>query len=179
LQRIKALEEDVENHRPASASRKTAGKRGGQEPSGMIHEILSSDVELAKGMLESSHSDTEILGYLASRGIDPAKAIELLDDLRHGKKPHTPMAFVPGSAEPPATESRRAAVADASPASESRRRHSHGRRTYKQPRMPWWFILMAAVFILALAYAYFEMGVDASKDSVSKVKHELPPPPGK
>lgn len=145
----------------------------------MIHEILSSDVELAKGMLESSHSDAEILGYLASRGIDPAKAIELLDNLRHGKKPDTPMVFVPGGARHPATESGRALVADASPAAESRRRHSHSRRRYKQPRMPWWLILLAATFILALAYAFFVGGSDAAKESVDTVKHELPPAPGK
>jgi hypothetical protein len=145
----------------------------------MMHEILASDVEFAKGMLDSSHSDAEVLGYLASRGIDPAKAVELLDNLRHGRKPDTPMAFVPGSAGQPATESGRAAGKAALPTSESRRRHSRGLRRYRQPRMPWWFILVVAVFILALAYAYFEMGTEASKESRSKVKHELPPPPGK
>ena len=169
----------MENQHPPTASPKTAGKQGGREPSGMIHEILSSDVEFAKGMLGSSHSDAEILAYLASRGIDPAKAVELLDQLRHGRKPDTPPAFVPGGAGHPATESGRAAGADAFPASGSRRKHSHGRRRYKQPSMPWWFILLAAIFILALAYAFFEMGSDVSKESVDKVKHELPPPPGK
>jgi hypothetical protein len=179
LSETKALEDDIENRRPANASPKTAGIQGGQEPSGMIHEILSSDVEFAKGMLDSSHSDAEILGYLASRGIDPAKAVELLDNLRHGRKPNTPMAFVPASTSQPATESGRAAGTDALAESESRRRHSHGRRRHRQPHRPWWFILVAAIFILALAYAFFEAGTEASKDSVNKVKHELPPPPGK
>jgi hypothetical protein len=145
----------------------------------MIHEILSSDVEFAKGMLDASHSDAEILGYLASRGIDPAKAAELLDDLRHGRKPNTPMTLVPHAPGPTAAERGGPVGADAFPGSESRRRHSHGRRRYKQPRMPWWVILLAAIFILALAYAFFEAGSEASKESVSKVKHELPPPPGK
>jgi Tfp pilus assembly protein PilO len=43
----------------------------------------------------------------------------------------------------------------------------------------WWFILLAANFIVALGYAFFEMGADASNESVNKVKHKLPPPPGK
>ena len=145
----------------------------------MIHEILSSDVEFAKGMLASSHSDAEILGYLASRGIEPAKAVELLDDLRHGRRPSTPLAFEVDTARSRAAEKGRPAGADAPAASESRRRHSHGRRRYRQPRMPWWFILLAVIFVLALGYAFFQMGSDVSSESVNKAKHELPPPPGK
>ncbi len=145
----------------------------------MIREILSSDVELAKGMLEASHSEAEILACLASRGIDSAKAAELLADLRHGRRPDTRLAFDLGGAPPAAIESRHAPGGDGVPASESRRRHSHGRRRYHRQGVPWWFLVLAAIFILALAYAFFEVGSDVSKESVSRVKHELPPPPGK
>ena len=144
----------------------------------MIREILSSDVEFAKGMLDSSRSDTQILACLSSRGIDSAKAVDLLDDLRHGRRPDTRPVLVPGSTGHSATESGRAAGADAVPASASQRRHSHGRRRHKHSRVPWGFILLAAIFILALVYALFEMGSDASKATVDKAKHDLPPPPG-
>ena len=55
----------------------------------MIHEIVSSDVDFARGMMGSGHPDAEILAYLASRGLDPAKAAQLVVDLRHGRKPDT------------------------------------------------------------------------------------------
>ena len=145
----------------------------------MIREILSSDVEFAKGMLASSHSDAEILGYLTSRGIEPAKAVELLDDLRHGRQPNTPLAFEAGTTRSPAAERGGPAKAHAPVAFESPRRHSHGRRRYKQLSVPWWFVFLAAIFILALGYAFLQMGADASRESVNKVKHELSPPPGK
>ena len=145
----------------------------------MIREILSSDVEFAQGMLSSSHSDAEILAYLTSRGIEPGKAADLLDDLRHGRKPTTQLAFLPRVGRSSAAGGSRPAVADAPPTSETPRRHSHRRRTHRRQGVPWWFIILAAIFILALGYAFFEMGADDSSESVSAVKHELPPPPGK
>ena len=145
----------------------------------MIHEILSSDVEFAKGMLNSSHSDAEILVYLTSRGIEPAKAADLLDDLRHGREPSARLAYVPGVGRSPATGQPRPGGADAPPTSETPRKHSHRGRMHQRQGVPWWFILLALIFIVALGYAFFEMGSAASNESVSKVKHELPPPPGK
>jgi hypothetical protein len=145
----------------------------------MIHEILSSDVEFAKAMLDSSHSDAEILAYLTSRGIEPAKAAGLLDDLRHGRKPSTQLAYVLGAGITPATGGPRPAGANAPPTSETPRRHSHKGRTHQRLGVPWWFILLALIAIVALGYAVFEMGTDASSESVNKVKHELAPPPGK
>jgi hypothetical protein len=144
----------------------------------MIREILSSDVEFARGMITSSHSDAEILAYLTSRGIEPAKAAELLDDLRHGRKPSAQVAFMPGAGRSPATERPRPAEADASQQPESPRRHSHKGR-HQRKGVPWWFILLVVIFILALGYALLELGGQASSESADKVKHELPPPPGK
>jgi hypothetical protein len=145
----------------------------------MIREILSSDVEFAQGMLNSSHSDAEILAYLTLRGVDPAKAAELLDDLRHGRKPNAQFAYVLGVGRSPATGRTRPAAPDAPPASATPRRHSHTGKSHQQHGVPWWFILLAVIFILALGYTFFEMGADDSSDAVSKTKHELPPAPDK
>jgi hypothetical protein len=59
----------------------------------MIHEIVSSDVEFARGMMDSGHPDTELLAYLATRGLDPAKAAQLVDDLRHGREPSAQLPY--------------------------------------------------------------------------------------
>jgi hypothetical protein len=171
-------EDDAENHSPSNASAKAAAWSDGYEPPDMICEILSSDVEFAQGMLKSSHSDAEILAYLTSRGIEPAKAAELLDDLRHGRKPNAQPAFVPGAGGSLTTNQPRPARAAALPAAEAPRRHSH-RGSLKRSGFPWWFILLIVIFIMALGYAFFEMGGDASSDSLGKAKHELPSPPGK
>jgi len=64
----------------------------------MTHDILPSDVECAKAMLDSSHSDAEILAFLATRGIEPAKAGGLVDDLRHGRHPSVQLPFGLGRA---------------------------------------------------------------------------------
>jgi hypothetical protein len=144
----------------------------------MIREILTSDVEFAQGMLNASHSDAEILAWLRSRGVEPAKAADLLDDLRHGRKPNVHPAYVLGAGISPTANRPRPAGTDAPPAAESSRRHYH-RGMSKRKGLPWWFILLLAIFILALGYALFEMGSDVSSESADTVKHELPPPPGK
>ena len=63
----------------------------------MIHEILESDVAVARELINSNHPDTEIVAVLASRGIEPAKTTRLLDNLHHGRKPT--IADVPGLIE--------------------------------------------------------------------------------
>lgn len=144
----------------------------------MIREILSSDVEFAQGLLSSSRSDAEILDYLTLRGIEPAKAADLLDDLRHGRKPSAQLAFLPGARGSFSTSQPRPARADAPPTPETPHKHTH-RGSHQRKGVPWWFILLVVLFILALGYAFVEMGSDAAKESVGKAKHELPPPPGK
>ena len=144
----------------------------------MIRELLSSDVEFAQGMLNSSHSDAEILASLTLRGIEPAKAAELLDELRHGRKPSVLLAFLPGVEGSPQAGGPRPGGADAPPTPEPPHKHAH-RGSHQRNGVSWWFIFLMVLFILALGYAYVEMGSDASKESVGKAKHELPPPPGK
>lgn len=133
----------------------------------MIHETLPSDVDLAKSMLGSGRSETEILAALASRGLDPPKAAALLDDLRHGRVPSTQLPFVTGP--------RRRRTDPAPPpwnADEPRKR-SH-RRKHRRSRIQWWFVVLLAVFACALVYAFLRMGADVSREAVDKAKHELP-----
>ena len=179
LQETNSGEQNAVNRSPAGASPKASARSGGWEPSDMISEILTSDVEFARGMLSSNHSDTETLAYLTSRGIEPVKAANLLDDLRHGREPSAQFAYALGVRMSPSAGGPRSAGADALPTSETPRRHAHRKRTHQRPGVPWWFILLALIFIAALGYAIFEMGADASSESVNKAKHELPTLPGK
>ena len=157
---------------------RTAAWPGGDEPSDMIHEILPSDVELARGMLDSSHSDAEILAYLASRGIEPSKAAELVDDLRHGRTPTTQFPYGPGAAARRATVEPRAADRQAHQTPDSPPRHSH-RRKHKRSAIPWWFVLLVLIFIFALGYILFEAGREVTSKGIQQDRHELPPAPGK
>jgi hypothetical protein len=137
----------------------------------MIHEILPSDVEFARGMLDSARSDAEILSFLASRGIEPAKAAELLDDLRHGRTPDVPVAFMLGQRHEPAD-----AVRSPLPAAQPHR--AHGRK-HRHRSFPWWFVLLLGIFLLALGYAFFEAGSGVVGERLDQDKHEIPPPPHK
>jgi hypothetical protein len=145
----------------------------------MIHEILPSDVEFTRGMINSSHTDAEILACLASRGIGPAEAAALVDDLRHGREPSAEMPFRLGQRGPAATGRPQAAARDAPPQSHPERHRSHHRRSHRSSGMPWWFVLLVLVFLLALAYALFLAGSSVSTNAVDTGRHEIPPAPGK
>ena len=173
-----ALRHNAGNRSPANVKLTTAAGRRAYERSAMIHEVLSSDVDLVKGMINSAHSDAEILAQLSSRGLDPGQAAVLLDDLRHGRKPNVGMPFAPVAAHPHATRPARTRREHKTPNWASRPEGGH-KRTHRHRGTPWWFWLMVIVFILAIGYAFFEMGADVSDSTVSKIKHEIPPPPGK
>jgi hypothetical protein len=53
----------------------------------MTHDILQSDIILATKLVADQLPDEEIILALVHRGVDPAKAANLLDDLRNGRKP--------------------------------------------------------------------------------------------
>jgi len=163
------------NHGSASVRLRTGAGRAGNEASDMIHEILQSDVELARGMLDSSHTDAEILSYLASRGIEAAKAAQLVDDLRHGRAPIVQSPFGPDLSSSGARAKPRAAMPEAAAPAQPPRHHSH-RRRHGGGGIPWWFVLLAVIFLLALGYALFETDTHVSTNAD---KHDIPPPPGK
>ena len=144
----------------------------------MIHEIVSSDVDFASGMLNSGHSDPEIFAYLASRGLDSAKASQLVEDLRHGRKPNPQLPFELRPAGHSAVGGRGTARTEPYQAQHSHRRRS-GSRRHKGSAIEWWFLVLVAIASLALGYVLLKTGNQASTDAVNNAKHELPPAPGK
>ena len=52
----------------------------------MTNDILRTDIELATRLMEEKRPAEEIIAALIPRGIDRAKATQLVDDLRSGKK---------------------------------------------------------------------------------------------
>ena len=148
----------------------------GLERSNMIHEILPSDVEFAREMLHGSHSDAEILTALASRGIEPARATELVEDLRHGRKPSFQVQFGPGSSAHRAKRGPGTATEDPRQAAGSPKPHSRHRR-HKRSGGAWWFVLLAVIFVWALWYAWFKSG--PSQELIDFDKHRIPDAPTK
>lgn len=142
----------------------------------MTHDILPSDVECAKAMLESSHSDAEILAFLATRGIEPTKAGGLVDDLRHGRHPVAQLPFGPGRSSPGATARAPVAAGDAPPQSRSPKRRPH--RRHRRSRELWWFAVVAIIFLLALGYALFEGWTAATRISIQEGTQDKPSVPG-
>lgn len=140
----------------------------------MIHEILSSDVDFARGLIDSGHSDPEILASLASRGLDPAPAAQLLDDLRHGRKPSANLPFDFRPASPGAVGKREPAREEAHRAPPAHRHRSH-RRKHKRSAISWWFIILIGIALFALGYVLVQTGKGLSVDD----RHEIPPAPGK
>ena len=141
----------------------------------MIHEILTSDITFAQGMMNSGHPDAEILAYLASRSLDPAKAALVVDDLRHGRKPKAQLpsdilSVGHNAAGGPATANRNAPPAQ----------HSHHKRSgSRKPRgsgIPWWFVILFLIAAIAFGYVFMEAGSSLSTDGANTEKHELPPP---
>jgi hypothetical protein len=61
----------------------------------MTSEIVQSDIDLTRRMIELRRPDCEIIAILGKRGIDADRAALLLDDLRYGRKvvPHLPLGY--------------------------------------------------------------------------------------
>ncbi|MGO8928748.1 MAG: hypothetical protein ACLQU3_17920 [Limisphaerales bacterium] len=52
----------------------------------MTHDVLRTDIELATRLRAAERPDDEIIAALVQRGVDPAGAARLVDDLRDGRK---------------------------------------------------------------------------------------------
>jgi hypothetical protein len=144
----------------------------------MIHEILAADVEFARSMINSSHSDAEILAYLASRGLDPTQAAQLVDDLRHGRQPSVQLPVVPFPASHHTPRGTRGAGTHLHHEYHPPRPQSRSGR-HRRSGIPWWFVLLVLIFGGALLYAFLEGGKEASKDAVNYQRHEVPAAPGR
>jgi hypothetical protein len=144
----------------------------------MMHEILPSDVVFAREQLSCARPDTEILAALAARGVERVKANQLLDDLHHGRTPDAQPPVVPQPRGDDAVGSCGAAMGGA-----PHRRHSHGRRSrrsrHHRSGIPWWFLIVACIALLALLYLLFEVGTSASRNAIDEDKHAVPSGSGK
>ena len=144
----------------------------------MIHEILPSDVEFAHELLNTPHSDEEIFASLASRGIELAKAAQMVDDLRHGREPNCQAQFALGSTACRAKRGPETATADAPQATGSPRSRSRHRR-HKRFGGFWYLVLLAVIFLWALWYALLKTGTDTSRDGMGFDSDQIPEAPTK
>ncbi len=141
----------------------------------MIHEILLSDVELARSMIGASHSDAEILACLSSRGIESAKASALVDDLRHGRRPIAQFPFAPAPGTQATGTKSPTAIQDAPAPPPAKRHHSH-RGKHRRGVIPRWFIFLVLIFIGALGWALYKAGLAITSNAAEQDKHEVPLP---
>jgi len=122
----------------------------------MIHEVLPSDVEYVKGMLDESHSDGEILASLAARGLEPAKAAELVDTLRHGQTPYIP--FPPGL--PVARHHSDVSGRASNSPTQGKRHVSRGNSHWEKPKSiarSFWVVVLAVSFAIAIGYVLLQI----------------------
>jgi hypothetical protein len=124
----------------------------------MTHDILQSDIELAVRLMEEQRPDAEILKNLAHRGIEAGQAVQLLDELRNGRKVSAgspfPQVFGPRHrprTEPPPTEE---PVSAPPPAPERHRRHSSRPKAESRPAIK----LFWRIFLVLLAVAALVVG---------------------
>ena len=61
----------------------------------MTGEILDSDVDFAQRLIAQGRLDNEVVEALSFRGIEPAKSMKLLTDLRSGRKIRPNMILLP------------------------------------------------------------------------------------
>ena len=144
----------------------------------MIHEVLPSDVELAQGMLNDSYSDAQILAALTSRSIEPVKAAQLVDDLRHGRPPRVQVSFALGSTTHRVTSGPTTPKDDAPQTADSRPPHSR-HRSHKRGSGSWWIALLVVIGLWALWYVWVKAGAEVSQDAIDFHKHQVPEPPTK
>jgi hypothetical protein len=62
---------------------------------GMTHHILQSDIELARKLLAANRPEAEIVAALTRRGVEPAKATRLVEDLQCGRAVAPEIAVMP------------------------------------------------------------------------------------
>jgi hypothetical protein len=121
---------------------------------GMTHDILQSDIEIARRLRDGNRPDEEILQTLARRGVASDKAAELLDDLRNGRRvvAREPlgMEFVPRRRPTPESS-----TGHESPAPERRRRH--GSRS--APQNVTSAQLFRRIFLVLVGVAVLAVGV--------------------
>jgi hypothetical protein len=120
----------------------------------MTHDIVQSDIDLAKRLIKSRQSDGLIVATLICRSIEPEKAAQLVADLRSGRRVETPLVFSTESAsEIPGPESEFSELVPPAAAQRLAHRKSPGRSSSRKRKRPalLWFLAIA----LAAAGLYF------------------------
>jgi hypothetical protein len=125
---------------------------------GMTHDVLRSDIEIATRLRTAERPDHEIIAALVQRGVDPAGAAQLVDDLRNGrqasaKTPAPPELLLPRRTRLKNSESRMGssdpqAVRGANPRSKQPMRptHHHG----KKNEISWHIPAMLVAFVVVV-----------------------------
>ena len=124
---------------------------------GMIHDILRTDIELATRLIADRRPDDKIILALVHRGVDQGPATQLMEDLRKGLKPtpHSPLppeltmtrrsrsrSVSPGNGSTQASPSSRARSRNGSPA------HSAGQGP-KRTAAFWLTVVIFVVLVIA------------------------------
>jgi len=121
----------------------------------MTHDILQTDIDLATRLRDDQRPDEEIILALAHRGVDAAKAAELVDNLRNGRAPTSQPIIPPEFARMRRPRSRNVAretgqnppTRDSLPASGRERRAQPAVQGRKKSLVLWF----AAVALVGLA----------------------------
>jgi len=132
----------------------------------MIHDILDSDVQFARGLIESNQPDAEVISALCRRGVEAVKASGLVTDLRRNlsvKGALAPARIPRAITQTPAIEG---ATALEPRKGEKRPRH-------RRSSVPWWFLIIAAIFLWALAYCVLH----EENPAPDIERHEVPAKP--
>jgi hypothetical protein len=129
----------------------------------MTHKILQSDIDLARKQLESKRPETEIITVLTRRGIEAAKAIVLVHELRCGRRVAPEIDRVPyirpgPSGETPQNPSAGGVNPLTQPAEPSRAPVAQKRQDRKSAGRPWTWALMFLTAVGGLALAYYFYG---------------------
>ena len=135
----------------------------------MVGDVLDSDVLFAREMLDANHPDAEILAALRRRGVTPEKAAQLLKDLQ--TRPHEVRAAL--SAESAFLRTRLEET-PGDPAKANAVRP----RPRRDGAFPWWFLLIALIFLWALGFCLFYddqplPGYDRSVPPKASSDHEI------
>jgi len=137
----------------------------------MTHDVLQSDVELARKLRNEQCPDEEIIRALVHRGVEPGAAAQLMDDLRSGKKvipkSPTPAEFAPrrrSRAEPSSSRTREDMPVRPSAAESPDRPLGRPARHHRErPRSPWLILaILAGLVLVALGLIFFLRGKPAA-----------------
>ncbi len=142
----------------------------------MTDDILQSDIELARGLIQARQDDKQIIEALTHRGIDSGKAAQLINDLRQGRKV-TPRPMFVAETEPAPAPSRSSLPVNREPRPSSRSRQpTHSTHVRRGPGVLVWFL----AGILLCTGAYFgarALSNHGRKDGDTAADRNRPPAP--